>query len=98
MLHGSQPFPLFEYLDNSVISYLYKSKKIIHLTLQGNLVDFSFLAGQDTHGVQCHRVMAVAVSPFLQMLLKETNSNQIILADFSMVELTCLMNLIYTGK
>ena len=96
ILGSCQPSPLFEYLDQSVSVLLIKKHKNI-LTLQGGLVDFSVLAGHGTQGVQCHKTILAALSPFLLSLLEETNGDQLILADFSISEIRCLMNLAYTG-
>ena len=61
-------------------------------------MDFSVLAGHGTQGVQCHKSIVAATSPYLLSLLEETNGDQLILADFSLSEIKCFMNLAYTGK
>lgn len=61
-------------------------------------MDFSFLAGDGNTGVQCHKAIIVATSPFLLAMVKESDADQIILPDFSIEEIAILMNLSYTGK
>ena len=61
-------------------------------------MDFSFLAGHGTHGVQCHKSIVAALSQYLLSLIEETNGDQIILADFSFPEIKCLMSLAYNEK
>ena len=61
-------------------------------------MDFSFLAGDGNTGVQCHKAVIVTMSPFLLTMIRESDADQIILADFSMEEIRVLINLSYTGK
>ena len=64
---------------------------------QGDLTDFSFMV-KDGSSIRCHRVIAAALSPFLLNLLQDLETDQVILADFGVSELTALMNFYYTGR
>ena len=66
--------------------------------LKGGLVDFSFLAGEDLRVVQCHKAVIAAISPFMLSLLQDTETDQVILADFNVSALAGLMNICYSGK
>ena len=92
-----QPHPLFHYLDISVMKDAFYSKCIKHSFDQGKLVDCSFVSGGGK-AVNCHRVMAASLSPFLLSLFRESEiCDQIILPDFSINAICHLMNFIYTG-
>ena len=64
---------------------------------QGDLADMSVMAGDRTT-IRCHKVIAVALSPFILDILKCSGTDQIILPDFDVSEISALMNFCYTGK
>ena len=92
-----QPHPLFDYLDISVNEDVFNSKCIKNSFDQEKLVDFSFVS-REGKAVNCHRVMAASLSPFLLSLFRDSEiDDQIILPDFSINAICHLMNFIYTG-
>ena len=63
---------------------------------KGDLADLNMVSGEGLP-VNCHAVMVVALSPFLKILLADSKADQVILPDFSIAELSGLLNLLYTG-
>ena len=59
--------------------------------------DLTLVSG-DGLSVTCHKVMAVALGPFLDSLFRYSDADQIILPDFKMNDVCGLMNLLYTGE
>ena len=59
--------------------------------------NFSFESGGGL-AINCHKVMAASLSPFLASLFEESgHADQIILPDFSTNAVCHLMNFLYTG-
>ena len=62
------------------------------------MVDLTLVSG-DGLSVTCHKVMAVALGPFLDSLFRYSETaDQSILPDFEMDDICGLMNLLYTGE
>ena len=97
VLRGCPGSPLFEFLNYSVTLTCECVETNKDDFSQGDLADMSFMAGDRTT-IKCHKVIAVALSPFILEILKCSDTDQIILPDFGVSEISALMNFCYTGK
>ena len=61
------------------------------------MVDISVVA-KDGRSVNCHKIVAAALSPLMREFFVDSSCDQIILPDFGLAEIYALMNFIYTGQ